>query len=455
MSRSHLILTAIASVIAVVSAACSAGSGSNSTGAGGSSTTTGTTGAGAGTTTSTSSGKGGDDITVGIGNGGSTGTSALGCDNPPDVDMDSDGWTGADGDCNDCDQNVNPGAIEVKVTMPVGDGGIPDPADEDCDGKVDNVPLPCDDNLALGDVDPKDAAKSIDICQTTVESPPLKKDLKWGVFESAYVGANGSAPRVPGLQVGLLTGFGPNVTTRLGKSMLGLSSGHMRTPGQPGICVDAAQNPSQSCITGNNGPPPANFPQAVPGCPPKPDIHDDIALQLKIRAPTNATGYKFNFKFYSFEYPEWVCSDYNDQFVALVSPAPMGAINGNISFDSTNNPVSVNIAFFDVCDPSPASKGSYAFHCAGANCPAPPNPYCPSGLGELIGTGMDGAVGGNDAGATSWLQTTAPVEGGSVVTLRFAIWDTGDHNLDSSVLVDAFQWIASGGTVKLETGVPK
>jgi hypothetical protein len=182
-------------------------------------------------------------------------------------------------------------------------------------------------------------------------------------------------------------------------------------------------------------------------------ITDDIALEVKMRSPTNATGYKFNFKFYTYEYPEWVCSSYNDQFIALVSPPPMGSINGNISFDSKNNPVSVNIAFFDVCDPDASSKLEFASHCSGS-CPTAPNPYCPGGLAELLGTGMDGPPGGHDSGATTWLQTSAPVKGGDDVTIRFAIWDTFDHNLDSSVLIDAFQWIANGGTVKVGTIIP-
>ena len=38
---------------------------------------------------------------------------------------------------------------------------------------------------------------------------------------------------------------------------------------------------------------------------------------------------------------------------------------------------------------------------------------------------------------------------GDALSIRFTIWDTGDHNLDPSVLVDAFQWIANGGTVTL------
>ena len=455
MSRSALFLFGIAGVIAATGAACKATPVTGSTSGGGMEPTSSVGG-------SASTGKGGaaqvsagtsEDITVAVGSGGQ---SSGDCNTKMDEDGDMDGWSVADGDCNDCDANVNPGAIEVVITTPQGDGGIPTPADEDCDGKVDVLAPLCDTGLALTDIDPADAAKAIDICQTTTDKPASKKDLKWGVLSSKYVGADGLSPRVPGLQVGILDKFGMNVKTRLGASMLGLSSGHMRTPGQTGFCVNNQSVPSQSCITANNGPAPAGFPQAVPGCPAAANvgITDDIALEVKMRSPTNATGYKFNFKFYSFEYPEWVCSDYNDQFVALASPAPMGSINGNISFDSKNNPVSVNIAFFDVCDQSAASKMEFASHCSGGGCPQPPNPYCPSGLAELLGTGMDGAPGMNDAGATSWLQTSAPVKGGDDVTLRFAIWDTGDHNLDSSVLIDAFEWIATGGTVKVGTIKP-
>jgi hypothetical protein len=450
MSRSALILIGLAGIVGIAAqASCSPAGGSGTPGAGGATSTAGTgtmsTGKGGSVQASTT----GDDITVSVGTG--QGGDSSGCDAKADEDKDMDGWSITDGDCNDCDKNVNPGAIEVKITMPVGDAGIPDPADEDCDGMVDNVAPPCDANLALTDVDPNDAAKAIDLCQTTTEMPATKKDKKWGVLSASYVGADGMAPRMPGLQVGLLDKFGMNVKTRLGSSMLGLSSGHMRTPGQGGFCVDAASQPSQNCITANNGPAPKNFPQAVPGCPVNSTIHDDIALEVKMRSPTNATGYSFNFKFYSFEYPEWVCSDYNDQFIALVTPPPMGSINGNISFDSKNNPVSVNIAFFDVCDP--AGQMYFAQHCNGS-CPPVPNPYCPSGKGDLIGTGMDGPPAMMDAGATSWLQTSAPIKGGDEVTVRFAIWDTGDHNLDSSVLIDAFQWIATGGTVTVGTIKP-
>jgi hypothetical protein len=104
----------------------------------------------------------------------------------------------------------------------------------------------------------------------------------------------------------------------------------------------------------------------------------------------------------------------------------MGSINGNISFDSMNNPVSVNIAFFDVCS------------------------GCPQGTAALQGTGFDGSW-GDDAGATSWLKTSAPVTGGKEITIRWAIWDTGDTAWDSTALIDDFSWIANGGTVAIGT----
>ena len=48
-------------------------------------------------------------------------------------------------------------------------------------------------------------------------------------------------------------------------------------------------------------------------------------------------------------------------------------------------------------------------------------------------------AGGKNA-ATGWLLTSAPALNGTIITLRFAIWDSGDAILDSLVLIDNFQW---------------
>jgi hypothetical protein len=344
------------------------------------------------------------------GAGGNTGP---GCSSGVDEDLDKDGFTVTQGDCNDCDLNVNPGAIEV-IALADPDGGVPASADEDCDGMADNVPQPCDDTLALADGEPMHAANAIELCAQATAA-----DKKWGVLEAKYVRANGNVFN-PGLQVGLQPGFGPNVNPQAGKRLFALSSGHARTPGQPGSCNTLI------CMSNTNGTAPAGFPAAVPGCPGNTDINDDVALEVKLRSPKNATGYSFDFFFYTFEYPEWVCKSYNDQFIALVTPPPTGSINGNISFDSMTNPVSVNIAFFSVCKEA----------------------KCTLGTSALQGTGFDTW---NDAGGTSWLKTQAPVTGGDELSIRFAIWDTGDQSYDSTALVDNFQWIANGGTVGVGT----
>ena len=369
---------------------------------------------GAGQTSSGSS-DGGDIIFPAGGTGGnSSGSGSANCSTDPNIDDDKDGATENQGDCNDCDKNVGPGAVEVPTDP---NDPMAQPSDEDCNGMVDDVASSCDANLALTDTDANNGVRATDICQFVGPG-----ELKWGVLSAMYVRANG-APAPPGTQVGLLDKFGPNVNPQGGSRVLALATGTARIPNQPDACG------LSSCSGAGPGTAPPGFPQDPPTCPVSQEIWDDVGLEVRLRAPTNATGYKFNFKFYSFEYPEWVCQTYNDQFISYVKPAPMGSINGNISFDTKGNPVSVNVAFFEVCDPSPGYP-------------------CPLGTGEMQGTGFNQW---NNAGATSWLQSQAPITGGQEFIIRYTIWDTGDDAYDSTALVDNFQWIANGGTVTVET----
>lgn len=362
---------------------------------------------GKGSGNSSSGGDGGDIIFPPPGTGGSSSTGGMACVSSADADDDGDGTTENQGDCNDCDPNVGPGAVEV-LTDPNNPMAVP--SDEDCNGAVDDVAKFCDDGLALDDTDPIHGVNAVDICKVATNN-------SWGIVEARYVRANG-APTNPGNQAGLLNNFGANVMVRGGSSMLALATGTARLPGQANACG----NPS--CPGAGAGTPPPGFPQDPPSCPVEKSIFDDVGLEVRLRAPTNATGYKFNFKFYSFEYPEWVCQTYNDQFISLVTPAPMGSINGNISFDSQKNPVGVNIAFFDVCD------------------------NCPLGASEMQGTGFNQW---NNAGGTGWLLSQAPIKGGDEFIIRWAIFDTGDGLYDSTTIVDNFQWIANGGSVDVGT----
>lgn len=417
MSKLRVVSVGLSAML-LAAAACSASSDDGGDGATGGSSNTG------------AAGSGGDALGGGLNTGGGTGGSVCVLGTP---DADGDGFTEAQGDCDDCDANSNPGAIEVPTN-----GG--EPSDEDCDGEIDETTPPCDAGLTGQTNDPMDAARAIEMCK-------IADATSWGVLSAKYVRADGQDTPAS-RQIGIADSFGDNVNTQAGENMLVLSSGRARDGNDADNCG------SLSCDGHGAGTAPSGFPQDVPNCAGDPDIYDDVALEVGLRAPTNATGLKFLFKFYSFEFPEWVCTSFNDQFIALVSPPPMGSINGNVSFDSATNPVSVNIAFFDTCDPAGCHPNNWAEWCKmqGGNCPAPPSPCCPAGTADLAGTGFD--EWDQFAAATSWLQTTAPIERGSELTIRFAIWDTGDQKLDSTVMVDAFEWIAEPGVTVDTVDVP-
>ena len=316
---------------------------------------------------------------------------------PPGTnDVDADDFSIDGEDCDDCDPLVNPGAFDFVDSL-----------DNDCDGDTDAVAWPCDDALALDSVDPNDGACAIDLCQTTTGASSA-----WGLLAASYVRANGT-PASPGQTVGLLSDFGPNVAPLVGNRLLALSSGFARLPSQPGACG------SESCTLLGTGSAPSGFPQTPDGCPSSADIFDDVGLEISVRAPTNASAFAVRFSFYAFDYPEWVCTSYNDQFVILVDPAPAGSWNGNVAADANGNPVSVN--------------GVYFAFCAG----------CSSGTYALEGTGFDiwDDTGVDDAGATGWLHAQVPVDPGQEYSIRFAIWDTGDIDGDATVVIDAFEWI--------------
>ncbi len=430
----------VASLLGVVlSVACSGGSGSGFNNGGGAGGTGGSSGGGSG-------GGGGVPNFMPDGGGGGGGSGGMCVVTDPNADMDKDGWSPNQGDCNDCDPNVNPGAVDVWHAGPPAGWG-----DEDCDGKPGDSAMPCDTGLALTDVDPMDAAKAIELCKQTTMA-----DRTYGVLSAAYVRANGAAMS-PGLQTGIEPSFGTGVNVQAGANMLVLSSGHARTVGQTGACNGI------SCVANMSGTPPTGFPQDDPACPPTKAIADDVALQVQVRVPTNATGYSFDIKFYSFEYPNYVCdtAGYNDQFVALVTPPPKGSYvptgspAGNVSFDSMGHPVSVNMGYFDCCDPTTPSRFAQSCNSSGGSCPPLPSPYCPLGTTQLAGTGFDvWSTKDGPAGGTRWLTTQAPAQPGSIITIQFTIWDAGNALYDSTVLIDNFRWIASGSVPVMTQPTP-
>jgi hypothetical protein len=351
-------------------------------------------------------------------------------------DTDKDGFIGAN-DCNDCDPNVNAGAYDLPNNS----------IDEDCSGKADDEAVACDAELKVEADDAFDAAKAIGLCRR-------QQAQSWGVIAARWVYPDGSTeasgsyrnpkcvpsgPPHPQSR-GILPNFGPKISPRSGKSLLALSTGVARageiavqTPG-----FGTSPKAGEMCRAGVT---PPGFPKESPSCtttPASPDTAalDPIALELEIKAPSNAQALSFDFDFYTREWPMWVCQRYNDFFVALLKSAhPSTPKDENISFDSQGNPVSVNNGFLEICEPTigAAKPGGKLFACA-------------SGIAELEGTGFDplidvGASFPKSGGAaTGWLTTSAAIVPGETIRLRFAIWDSGASDWDSTVLVDKFEW---------------
>jgi hypothetical protein len=337
-------------------------------------------------------------------------------------DADGDGFTRADGDCNDCDKLINPGAYDFPGNM----------FDEDCSGDpVSADGAECDQGLDIASSIARDAARAIGLCKFTNRD---KRD--WGVIDARFTSADGSAPLDSPLQVGLVPGFG-SAAPRAGKSLLALSSGVARAPDQPGYTRSESDTFSGTAHT-----PPSGFPKQSSVCPPtlfddaSKRVYNQAALELTIRVPSNAHSLSFDSIFYSYEYPDFICEPFNDFFVALLEPRVSG--DGNIVFDTNGDPIGVNTGLLAVCDPSLQQSGAAKqFACAQGTMLLRGTGF---GAGEYSEQGLFGEYEGEGGAATGWLTTLVPAAPGAIITLRFAVWDTGDSKLDSTALIDRFGW---------------
>ena len=319
-----------------------------------------------------------------------------------DVDSDGDGYP-LKYDCNECDPNINQGAFDV-----AGNG-----IDEDCNGTPDDEPVDCDNGLAMGSSDAFDGAKAIGLCKKATN------DQMWGVVSAKWVKPDGSN-QSDNLGQGILPAFGVNAT-QTGKTMLAISSGTARGPNDSGYKAVSGYDKNYSHSA------PAGYPKESSSCSGGGglggfgDSNDGAALKVVIRVPSNAQSFKYQQNFFTYEFPSFICSNYNDFFVTMMDPKPANLPDGNIAFDQDGNPISVNNSLLQVCKPQTAGGKQFG---------------CPLGDSALAGTGFEGHAG------TGWLTTTAPVDTvrGKEITLTWAIWDQGDGILDSTALIDDFAW---------------
>lgn len=368
------------------------------------------------------------------------------CDGNVDAaDKDGDGFfscvEGELADC--CDEEitecvgaafVNPGAFEVAGNE----------VDDDCDGMTDEATPSCDQGLISSSSDPLAYARALDLCATTSEDAPT-----WGVISGSFARADGTGSPVAS-QRSIRPQFGDANLPFTGNSMVVLSSGTAAAPGQNSPNHGAFEPGTEF----NNSVP---IPIPIPTCPNVGTgdgmARDSIQLSLDIRVPTNARSFTAKFAFFSAEYPEWVCSQYNDAFVAiLTSEADNDVPNGNIAvFDANDGnppwPISINMAKLTADSDIPlfTTCQSGTVGCQ-ANMPFSMD-KCTDTEG-LVGTGFDAidttqSCNGDGfpvGGGTGWLGMAGNVEPGEVITIDFAIWDAGGYRFDSLVLLDDWQW---------------
>ncbi len=294
-------------------------------------------------------------------------------------DGDKDGFAGCK-DCDDYDKTVNPDSFELPVDL----------VDNDCDGQTDEAPVPCDPGT-LNTNTMSHYAKAIDICKT----------MGTTIVSSTFAKQAASNARA------IKKTYGTHIKPQEGSHMVVLSSGVAAAKGQPGYKL-----PQSGTSFTNSAP----YPNVK--CKNSGTVYDYTEWKLVLKVPASAKSFSFDFNFMSSEYPEWVGSKYNDKFLAILTSKNF---KGNVSFDSKGNCISINNAFFTVCN------------------------KCSKGDKGLQGTGYEGGIGGG----TGWLTTTSPVTGGETITLRFIVFDEGDHILDSAVVIDNFRWdtqAAKGGS---------
>ncbi len=400
------------------------------------------------------------------------------CDGTPDdgLDVDSDGYLTCSqprGDCDNGDSNVHPGAAEIDSNS----------IDEDCDGTADNHingkdsdgdgfpysststgQFDCnDDNILVGPGAVEVGGDEVDNnCNGVVDEAPPSCETDGGTardFARAMGICNGLA------DAGFAT---PNAAARAVRGALGSADAGLPRQGtklvhlSTGKALDRLEAPTYQVGQGNGtlntgdagfsfgttGPHPL---WTAPRCGPPGAVAgpalDRNEFTVVLNAPPNARSFSFDFNFMSAEFPEFVCSGYNDRFLVILDRAggdadggiPDGGLfRGNISFDRNGDVVSINNGFFSVCSTPVESKQNDG----GAFAP------CREGISELAGTGYDVIAkdfrsdGGvrPQGGGTGWLRTQVLVLPKERLTLRFIVLDEGDNFWDSAVLLDGFQW---------------
>jgi hypothetical protein len=326
------------------------------------------------------------------------------------TDFDGDGH----GACSDCCESTDQCPFPDKAW---------DNSSDLCEYEV--IETECESGVSESSTNPFDYAKAIGICKTTTED-----SNDWGLISATISFPTGSGTAHSGSN-GLLSAFGNVIKPKEGNLMLALTSSKLGNPvTDPDYNGGTTSGAPADWVAANGG----KFPSAA-SCSTSGtsgDVNDAVMLQMKIRVPKTARSFSFNIYFITKEYPSFICSRYNDFFIALLDsnytsndPNLQNPKDKNLAMDAAGNPVGINLAASGLFPPCSPVNG---YPATNASC---------IGTEELKGTGFA------SNGGTGWLTTRGNVIGGEVITLRLAIWDLYDHIYDSIVLIDNFKWDAA------------
>lgn len=364
--------------------------------------------------------------------------------NPVCIDVDGDGFTQVTGDCCEYSGSVNASCYPLCCPVPF----FVNPKafdimgnnyDDDCDGFIDNPPSAnCSVEKLGSTVTATDLARAMDLCTN------INGTRKYGFVNASLSYADGTGLNAVNFsQYAVLKDLGSNVPAPTFNAMAGLSSGAARRPTDSGYVYPDGNGFSDPA---NKAFAPLSFTsQHGGGLPSKdecpkgaPNVFDSVKLSVTLRAPSNALGISFRSRFFTAEYPEWICTQFNDFFLVLLSSINYNYIipfDQNIVFDTLGNPVSVNNGFFTTCQPNALV----------------PQFTCPFNNTALINSGYPET----NAGATGWLTTVAPIQPNETFTIDFVIFDVGDAKWDSLVLIDNFTWVFGSVNVTTANSVSK
>jgi hypothetical protein len=348
-------------------------------------------------------------------------------------DADGDGFSRAKGDCDDCTGAFGPAAIDV----PGND------LDEDCDGADAAGPsAPCDEELEPASSAAEDAAYALGVCEQHSKDSRLP-----GLIEAHWRRLSDGQGLGDARQVWLPEQFG-TLRPREGSRLLVLSTGVARDVNDDDddddytADCDTFESVLQAGEWTGGRAPPENYPKDSSQC--DDDVnssaqlaYNDVVLELTLRAPSNAKAFSFDSLFLTYEYPDFLCSAFNDFFVVFVDPAPDDLDDDNVLFDANEDPVGVNSGLLSVCREAERGRAARPVECT-----LGPALLAETGFDQDEATCAADLTDKRDIGgaSTGWLHTDVPVSPGKIITISIKLWDNGDPLLDSSVVIDNFQW---------------